>query len=431
MKKSAVILMLLIQTFLLFVFQNMYALYKGIEKIDFSKRINQLKVLHNLNKSKDIFLILSILIGIFIIITSIYLIVLFKRAKTDNGIEKIPPLENYLMELKTSELTLKNIVAKQKEDVSEKEELNNCIINNINSAIILLNTSDRIAIFNSIAENIFNQSYANAKNNTLATILKPYPEILTYLSQFPEEKTSSEVRSKDQVFFIDLIPLKNIGKLIMIKDITEDKKKDEINRLNHNFIMLGEMAAYLTHEIRNSLGVIMGYTKTIKAEKEKISKVNSEINFLSTMMDNFLSFSKPVQVKENIKFDLCSLIRKIADENKIQVQLTRKSFALVNNETLMASIFSNLILNSKEAQATKIVISIKNQKHPIILFKDNGRGFNEKDRDKVWFPFFTTKSKGTGMGLAIVKKITHSLNGEISLVESSKEGTIFQIILYT
>jgi nitrogen-specific signal transduction histidine kinase len=65
-----------------------------------------------------------------------------------------------------------------------------------------------------------------------------------------------------------------------------------------------------------------------------------------------------------------------------------------------------------------------------IRIKDNGKGISEKIKDKIWFPFFTSKEKGTGMGLALVRKIITSLNGDIQLVDSNQSGTIFKIVIY-
>ena len=78
----------------------------------------------------------------------------------------------------------------------------------------------------------------------------------------------------------------NIGTLLIFDDITDEKKREAIIQKNRNFIMLGEMAAFLVHEVRNSLGVIFGYTRTIDKEVEKIEKVNKEIIFLTEMIPN-------------------------------------------------------------------------------------------------------------------------------------------------
>ena len=265
MKKSIVILLLVIQILLLILFQNLYYLFKGFEETDISQLTNESKLMRNLKSMKTIFNGLSILLGLLIIASVIYLVVVYRRTKHEDKIKDLPPLHNYLLELRDSERELKDIVEKQQVDVIEKEELNKSIINNINSAIIFLNNKERIDIFNSVAEALFDQSYANAKNNSINKIMIKFQEVIGFIEKNKDKKISSEIESNEKIFFVDLNPIDKIGRLIIIKDITEEKKRELINRRNKNFIMLGEMTTFLTHEIRHSLGVIYGYTKTLKS----------------------------------------------------------------------------------------------------------------------------------------------------------------------
>jgi len=355
----------------------------------------------------------------------------------------LPPLQDYLLKLKDSETELKNVVRQQQESVTKQDELNKSIINNINAAVLFIDPSQRIEIFNRVAEDLFSQSFAHAKNNKLDVILHKFPGIPRFVDE-NEEKTQalfSEIEQNEKIYRIDLIPVEKIGKLIIVKDITEEKNRERIDRMHKNFAMLGEMTAFLAHEVRNSLGVIYGYTRTIlpangEIEKEKLSqkveKVNKEINFLSTMMESFLNFSKPVKVEKKEKINLTSLMEKIADEKKIEVKLEAGNTVIESDKALICSVFSNLLLNAKEAGADRVDIEVgaHEDEHVEILVKDNGRGIDDKTRDKIWYPFFTTKKKGTGMGLAIIRKIINSLNGDIFLVDTGSKGTTFKITFY-
>ena len=203
--------------------------------------------------------------------------------------------------------------------------------------------------------------------------------------------------------------------------------------------MLGEMTAFLTHEVRNSLGAIYGYTKSIGTEirkfgKEglgrKVSKVNHEIEFLSRMMESFLSFSRPVRVEKKEKINLKDMIRKIGRENKVKVKLQQRDIFFHSDPVLINSIFSNLIINAREAKAGQIHIVFKDDPHLEIFFMDNGKGMEPNISEKIWYPLFTTKENGTGMGLALVRKIIHSLRGDIQLVKSTPKGTTFKITFF-
>ncbi|MCP5052717.1 MAG: hypothetical protein GY940_36455 [bacterium] len=440
MKKATIILVLIILIVLLFVFQTLYTWFSDLESVNFAAIRNPRGVMQNIAKMRKMFSALSMMVGLLVIGTGIYLMIQFKKPKPKEGIAPIPPLQNYLLQLKGSETQLKDMVEKQQVHVTEKDELNKSIINNINAAVMVLNPSRRVDTFNTVAQQLFSQSFVNVKNNLLGAVLSKYPEIVTFVDTNAEEKTSAEVQSNGRYFSIDSNPLENIGQLVIVRDITEEKRREEFERNNGNFIMLGEMAAFLAHEVRNSLGVIYGYTKTIKSEKEKTKteKVNKEINFLTAMMENFLNFSKPVKVTKGETIDLAVLFQSVADETGIALELEPKKGgepAGVLPDTdpaLVHSIVSNLLLNAGEAGADTVEVSIDtpgDEKLEITL-TDNGNGVPEDIREKIWFPFFTTKEKGTGMGLAIIRKIVHSLNGEIALTASGSEGTTFRITFY-
>lgn len=440
MKKSIVILLIIVQIALLFIFQNIYFLYKEFEKIDVSIEKQRLTMMKNIKKMKGIFSILSIVTGILLVLSGIYLGFLYKKSKGDVKVKNIPLLENYLVELKDSQVELRDMVEQQQEKVLKEEELSKSIINNINSAIIFLNNFNKIDIFNLVAEKLFSKSFAHAKNNTVDEILKLFPELVKFINQNKDQRVSSEILSGDKIFWLDIIPMERIGALVMIKDITDERKRDEINRKNKNFIMLGEMTAFLAHEVKNSLGAIYGYSRTIETEikqmekshlNNKINKVNREINLLATMMESFLNFSKPVSIEKKEKIDLTRLLRKIAKEQKMKIDLTDPEIILESDPVLINSVFSNLILNAKEAEAKKIEVNVKEGEFLEVFFKDNGKGIEKRNWDRVWLPLFTTKEKGTGMGLSMVRKILNSLQADIQLVSSDEKGSVFKIVFYS
>ncbi|MCX6582167.1 MAG: ATP-binding protein [Candidatus Aminicenantes bacterium] len=427
MKKATVILLLIIQIALLFVFQNIHALFKKYEEVG----VTDLGLLmESMQKLKNMFSVLSMIIGLTLAVTGIYLLFLIKKSKEKPGYEGMPPLHDYLLQLKTSESQLKSIVETQQEKVTQKEELNKHIINNINAAVIFLNASGRIEIFNAEAETLFSQSYANAKNNRLDKILAGFPGLIQFVELHREQKMTGEIASADRIFRTHITPIDQVGVLLIIRDITEEKKREELDRRSGNFIMLGEMTAFLAHEVKNSLGVIYGYTKTIKSESEKTGKISKEILFLTDMMESFLNFSRPVTIDRKEQIDLVALLEKIAAEKGITVDAAGEPVMLENDPALIQSIFSNLILNSKQAGADRVEVTFKKGRDLEIYLKDNGKGIDPKIREKIWYPFFTTKDKGTGMGLPSIRKIINFLKGEIILTDAGPRGAAFKIIFY-
>jgi signal transduction histidine kinase len=437
MKKTTIVLVLVIQIALLFIFHNLYTLFKGMEETGVGAIRNPAVFMEHIAKIRKVFSGLSIVMGLLVAGSGIYLLYVMKKSRTKTEDEAIPPLQDYLLELKGSETQLKHLVETQRVHVTEKEELNKSIINNINSAVIFLNQAGRIDIFNAVAEQLFAQSYANARNNFPANILSGYPEIVEFVAAHENTKVSGEITANERIFFVDLNPIENIGQLLLIKDITEEKKREEIERRNSNFIMLGEMAAFLAHEIKNSLGVIYGYTRTIegsKGDREKTDKVNKEVHFLTAMMESFLNFSRPVRVEKREPINLGDLFKQIGAERDIAIamDIPGEPVSLESDPALIRPVISNLLLNSREAGADRVQVTVKKgrNKKLELLIKDNGSGIADEVKEKIWYPFFTTREKGTGMGLAIIRKIITTLKGEISLKDTGPHGTTFRIVFY-
>jgi signal transduction histidine kinase len=374
---------------------------------------------------------IMVVIGIFLFFNSFYLVYLFKRDKEEVRQKNITPLQQYLTELKQSETALKGVVEQQQFNVQQKEELNKHIIDNINAAVIFINPHNKIDIFNITAQQMFSQSFANAKNNDITRVLAQFPGIVSFLSQRPEQKLSSEVSSNSQIFRIDAIPIPDSGELLIIKDITMEKAREEIARKHKNFAMLGEMAAFLAHEVRNSLGVILGYTQTIKSDPKKTEKIDTEIQFLTTMMQSFMNFARPLEVEKKQPVNIAAAIQKAASQHEIPVLCPDVEFELHTDPALLNSVFTNLFINAQEAGASEVRIGIDRNNHLEIEISDNGKGIGASIREKIWYPFFTTKDKGTGMGLALVRKIITTLGGDIAISSTGESGTTFTITFLT
>jgi len=434
MRKSVIVLLLIIQISLLFLFGNINSVLNEVDKRE-TKRIEAKKGISSQSLSvvktvNNIFSYLVIILAIFILITGGFLIyTLSSKKRRVEGVE-IPQLQNYLYQLKDSEIQLKNMVKQQQKKVLSSDELSRNIINSMDAAIILLNKANKIEIFNKAAERIFNKSLAFAKNNDFNIVFSDYKEIIEQMNKDKKGNGAFELESNKRFFRLDKIIMKNIGSLLIIDDITEDKKKDAIIQKNKNFVMLGEMAAFLVHEVRNSLGVIYGYTRTVKEKSDKIDKVNREILFLTDMMERFLNFSKPLNDEEKKQIDVKKLMFELAEKNGLKCEVEGENIVLDTDPIQFETVFSNLFRNATEASATKLAIDLNKNEKTIILIKDNGKGIDKNNLEKIWFPFFTTKKKGTGMGLALVKKYLYHLNGDIVINKSDSNGTEFKVELY-
>ena len=429
MRKSNIILIILISFILLFIFSNFYSLFKSMEKIDMNNRDNVIRIQNNIEKTKKIFSALSILTGLFILGAGLFLIFLLKKDKSKSIDNKITPLNEYLVELKKSEAELKEIVEEKEKKVLSGEELNRLIINNINIAIVYINSGNKIEIFNPEAQKLFSKSFAFVKNNDYVNVFKEYPNVLKFIDS-AEDKEGKEIEESNGIFFISVLYMPNTrGRLVLIKDISEDKRREEFEILHKNYSMIGEISVFLAHEIRNSLGVIYGYTKTIEGNEQKVDFISKEIHFLTDMMNRFMDFAKPINQKNLEEIELRELFTSVLSSYDIDFEIFNEKKIVKSDRNLLTSVIQNLTINSIQARSSKINISLNTKGNMVeILFADNGEGVEEKDAEKIWYPFFTTKDKGNGMGLAIVKKICSFLNIDIELVLTNKQGTTFKIV---
>lgn len=209
-----------------------------------------------------------------------------------------------------------------------------------------------------------------------------------------------------------------------------------------------EMAKQVAHEIKNPLTPMKLNLQQLQRvfdpndpnSKDKINKVaNSiieQIDALATIANEFSHFAKMPQANETI-LDLIPLIQGVIlffeEESESEIvfhSMEEKCFVFVDKD-LILRVLNNLIKNAIQAiplgQVGKIEVFLKvRQSKVIIEIKDNGIGISEEAQSKLFVPYFTTKSNGTGLGLAMVKQIIQMHQGKISC-ESSENGTTFII----
>jgi len=393
------------------------------------KKTIQSRQLDALRSLKKILFALIVFLGIFIVACGVYLVVLLRKKGPEKSAGTGSPFQDYLVEMKNTQLELQNLVAEQNRSTSQKEELNKSIINTVHLGVIFISASGKIEIFNPAAQKLFNRSLASVKNNSLAAVLQEHPGLTAFI-QASEKKNSAEIESGSHIFYVDMVPVSDSGRLVLVRDVSAERKKEKIQRQNANLMMLGEMAAALAHEIRNSLGVILGYSKAMRTEPEKTRKIVREINFLSEMMESFLQFARPVEKISRKKTDVGKVLAAAAAAQEMAVDLPESALHLKSDPLLLNVIFSNLVLNAKQAGAKRLTVEFSPAATPSLTLADDGPGIAAANRERIWLPFFSTRDKGTGMGLATVKKLVSALNGDIQLVESSG-GAVFRIVFYS
>jgi len=393
------------------------------------RKVVRSRQLDSIKAMKKILSSLVIFLGIFIAVSGIYLVVLLRKRVPEKSAGAGSPFQDYLVDLKSAQQELQELVAVQSRSTTEKEELNQSIIRTVHLGVIFLDPAGRIEIFNPAAQEMFGRSFASARNHRLEEALPAHPE-LARLVLASEKRNSFEIESAGFIFFVDVVPV-GAGRLVLVRDVSADRKKEKIQRRSTELMMLGEMAAPLAHEIRNSLGVILGYGKALSGEKEKSRRIVREVQFMTEMMESFLSFARPVAKVSHRKTDLGPLLAAAAAAQELPLDLPAGGLEIKSDPLLLNVVFANLFLNARQAGASRLRAEFAAGAAPSVTLADDGPGIAAAHAEKIWLPFFSTRDKGTGMGLATVKKLVSALGADIQLLNPGEPGAKFRIIFYT
>ena len=229
-------------------------------------------------------------------------------------------------------------------------------------------------------------------------------------------------------------------------DITERKEiTSQYVQKSEKMAMLGQMSAGIAHEIRNPLTAIKGFIQLLKSDDKKneyLEIVLSEIERINTIVGEFLFLAKPtadVFQKKNIKNIINDVVTFInAQSNLYNTQIytmMEDSIPMIYcEENRLKQVFLNLLQNSIEAMPNggiiAITVKMMEGEQISIQIADQGMGIEEERLATLGEPFYTTKEKGTGLGLMTCYKIIEEGHrGRMSIDSTVGKGTTVQIIL--
>ena len=228
----------------------------------------------------------------------------------------------------------------------------------------------------------------------------------------------------------------NDKRLLSATDITEQKRKE-------NLATMGQMAAHLSHEIRNPIGSIALLTSTLmKRVKEEnrpiVEEIQKSLYRIERIIKATLMFSKGVSAQKvplqwsQIRDALVSAIGYYSYGKKIDFIFPDADFAMEGDLDLLSMLFSNFVFNAidaielddEEEGAIEIVHIAADGTH---VFEIYDSGIPIENEKLLFEAFKSTKQRGNGLGLVLAKNIAHSHGGDISLCEGSRKG--FRITL--
>ncbi len=237
------------------------------------------------------------------------------------------------------------------------------------------------------------------------------------------------------------------GQILLLTEVTEMRSlQDRLNQ-HQRLAAMGEMAASLAHQVRTPLASALLHASSLKREKithderKTISeKIVSKLGQLDLLVNDMLLYSKNGTVTEE-DFSISSLCDDIQLFASPQLSSTNTQFIINNkitdsylfgNRKMLVSAINNLITNAIQAMGNNGKISIETMKKSgklLIAIKDSGPGMSHKVQHQIFKPFFTTKTDGTGLGLAVVTAIANAHGGIIRVDSQPGKGCVFTMEL--
>lgn len=239
------------------------------------------------------------------------------------------------------------------------------------------------------------------------------------------------------------------GTVVILRDITDVRRRDAEHRSRERLAAVGEMAMAVAHEIRNPLASISGAVQMLQGsvEAEDSSSQLMEIavretRHLSMWIGDFLDFARPGQ-KNLVRCDLMQIVEekrmafgqdpRVVEQGVVLTVVAEPGdYTLRADEMKLASVVWNLLTNARQAvlegEDRRIEVSLAAAESELSMrVRDRGPGVPEDDRDHIFEPFYTTKGEGTGLGLALVRRIVELHNGSIELVDADGAGAEFWV----
>lgn len=382
-------------------------------------------------------------------------------------------------QLQANERELAQLHELERRRADRSERFSERLIANIPSGLMTIDSRGIVTSINAHALTIFemaepSRSSALARQIHTGELLSPLVDYRSFFSSSPRMAAMiSECLDKAATFRREEVPVvlsagrarrvglsvspifdasQNVeGALCLMTDITEVIELRERMKLKDNLANLGEMAAGLAHEFKNSLATIHGYIQLLDAQavgtasdadrRTALDAALNEVRLLSKLVTDFLNFARP-QDLSLVTVDFQSIVDACVEEVRpqlvdcgIELKVEGEFPQLAGDESLLKRAFINLLRNAVEAidpQSLRKTIVIEgavdtahDHRYAHVRVSDTGGGISTEDLHSIFIPFFTTKSRGYGIGLALVQKILVAHGGDVAVEKSDAAGTIF------
>ncbi|HEY3197267.1 MAG TPA: ATP-binding protein [Nitrospirales bacterium] len=377
----------------------------------------------------------------------------------------IEAFHDVVRRLREKEQELVRLRSEAEARAQEFESYNENILRSVASGVITFNEDSIVTTFNEAAGRILRIEWQSIIGKTCDEVFGVGSKISRLLTRahrhgeiITREQFELEQRDGRRIWLgVSTSLLKDraerfIGTTFVFTDLTEVKELQAQVELRERMTVVGEMSAGIAHEFRNFMGTILGAAKLIARQikpnevaQESLSTILHVISDMDYLITQFLNFSKKTEL--DLKpVDLHGWLKRVVDQvwsqsasdfHHAEIHCPANIAAVSMDEVLMRQALSNLVQNAVEAMpkggsvqiSTAMVQSHSGRPELELRITDSGLGIPGDRLDKIFLPFYTTKTKGTGLGLALVHKIVLLHNGRIQVESQEGKGTTFRVHL--
>jgi C4-dicarboxylate-specific signal transduction histidine kinase len=256
---------------------------------------------------------------------------------------------------------------------------------------------------------------------------------------------------RDKYFQVTTAPVKSSDKGVkgyirLVNDVTEMKKMEDQMMHSEKLALLGRLTAGIVDEIGNPLVSVFSFVQMLREKerdefkRESLETIDLYTKRIADILKQLSGFSrmpplerKPLKVNSIIE-DVLSLVQydKRVNDMIIMRDLSPDLPMIVTDGNHLSQVIVNIILNAADAMPDGGRLTIQSRaqdKNIVLTFEDTGVGIPKQNLTRIFDPFYTTKEKGTGLGLAVSQNIIEKLGGSLAVKSESDKGSIFEITL--
>jgi two-component system, NtrC family, sensor histidine kinase HydH len=369
-------------------------------------------------------------------------------------------MQGVIQQLREQEKELERLHRIEKERAEQTERLSEEVTRNMPAGLLVVNATGIISSSNPAAEQVLGirglafRRYSEALGAS-STMTKLIAECLSNGKIFRREEVEHQPPAGDTRHLgVTISPIRRgegqiSGAICLLTDLTELAALQQRMQLKENLAALGELSAGIAHEFKNALATISGYAQMIQSESSEAEaldyagRILEQTRNITHVVTEFLKYARPLEIPDESVALQGMVERVVAEVGELIAHVKIRWEGIFGDtggdEGLLRQALLNLTRNAAEACALtegggQVVVRGEVAEGDGTWFQritiaDNGPGIPASVYPKLFRPFFTTKAKGTGLGLAVVQKIVVQHGGQIEVRNRAQGGAEFIVTL--